>query len=483
MSSISRSDPLCPLQLAANTAPHALALMAADRTFTYAECHQQVNRLVTVLRQHDLQQGEAAALLADSTPESVLLLLACIRRGILAFPLNPRFPNDFICERSQALRCKKIICSDNYRAAFKQAEHSILSLESMHSTTAITSEQANNIPQHRPATMVLTSGSAATPKAAVHSLENHLANAARSNQNLPLQQGDRWLMSLPLYHVAGLGVLFRCLLAQATIVFPAPEENLQESILRTCPTHLSLVATQLYRLSQDKTVLPALQACKAILLGGGPIPKTLLRQAHTAKLPIYTTYGLTEAATQVSTTRPGDTLEHLLSSGLPLFPENFRIGTNDEIQIRGENLFLGYQEGSGITRPETPDGWFATRDRGMLDTEGYLHVLGRLDNMFIAGGENIQPESIEDELESLPTIRRAIIVPVPHPEFGNSPAAFILWNNEAQPLEVLVSALQSQIPPYALPRHLFPWPEEITIEQSKIPRHSLKDLALRLLAS
>ena len=481
MPSMSTEYPLCPLQQAAETAPHALVFRVTDKPIPYAECNHLVNQCATVLKQQGLREGEAVALLADSTPASVMLLLACIRSGILAFPLNPRFPQDFIHERMQALSCKNLVRSEKYYDRASYEDFNTFSLESLVVPSAEVTGQSIVIPPHRPATMVLTSGSAAAPKAAVHSLENHLANAARSNRNLPLQQGDRWLMSLPLHHVAGLGVLFRCLLAQATIAFPAPGEGLKESILRTKPTHLSLVATQLYRLLHDETTLPALQACTAILLGGGPVPEKLLQQAYAAKLPIYTTYGLTEAATQISTTCPGDSLEHLLSSGKPLFPKDFRITADSEIQIRGESLFLGYREGDTLTRPESPDGWFATRDRGSLDTDGYLHIQGRLDNMFIAGGENIQPESIEAVLESLPQVQRAIVVPVPHPEFGNSPAAFILWEDEAVSLETLIDALRNQLPSYALPRHLFPWLEAIDKDRIKVPRHRLKAHALSLL--
>ena len=158
-------------------------------------------------------------------------------------------------------------------------------------------------------------------------------------------------------------------------------------------------------------------------------------------------------------------------------------GTVDgEIQFRGDSLFLGYREGEEITRPETSDGWFATRDKGFLDGDGYLHVNGRMDNMFIAGGENVQPESIEAILETFPSIQRAIVVPVAHVEFGASPAAFILWDQAALPLGTLKEQLKDLLPSHALPQHIFPWPEDIDKDRIKVSRRDFEKRAKQFLA-
>ncbi|MDD9982578.1 MAG: AMP-binding protein [Gammaproteobacteria bacterium] len=87
------------------------------------------------------------------------------------------------------------------------------------------------IPLDRPATIVFTSGSTGVPRAVLHTCGNHYYNALGSNTNLPLTTGDRWLLNLPLHHVAGLGILFRCLLTGAAVVLPGKQRHARPEML------------------------------------------------------------------------------------------------------------------------------------------------------------------------------------------------------------------------------------------------------------
>ena len=163
------------------------------------------------------------------------------------------------------------------------------------------SNHINQIDLDRIATIIFTSGSTHEPKAAVHSYGNHHYNAVASNKNIPLAPADRWLLSLPLYHVGGLGILFRSFMAGAAVVIPRNRKNLVEDIKRYDVTCVSLVSTQLNRMLNDHGNVQTLAKMKAILLGGGPIPSRLYREARKNKLPVYATYGLTESSSQVAT--------------------------------------------------------------------------------------------------------------------------------------------------------------------------------------
>jgi O-succinylbenzoate-CoA ligase len=311
----------------------------------------------------------------------------------------------------------------------------------------------------QPATIIFTSGSSGVPKAALHTLGNHIHNARASNRNIPIGPGDRWLLSLPLFHVAGLGVLFRCLLGEGTVAVPDPDEDLLTALRRYEVTHVSLVATQLQRLLAEEGGPETLKGLKAILLGGSAVPATLVRQAHDLGLKIATTYGLTETASQMTTTRPGDTLEALLTSGRPLTPGTIRTATDGAIQVRGETLFAGYVEGDRLDRPVSTEGWFDTGDLGAFDDEGCLHVQGRKDNLFISGGENIQPEEVEEALCRLPGVAQAIVVPVEDAEFGHRPVAFLRFESEEGMAGADVNAELAEIlSAYKIPVAYHPWP-------------------------
>jgi len=310
----------------------------------------------------------------------------------------------------------------------------------------------------------------------VLSLRNHLENARISNTNIPLAPGDTWLLSLPMHHVAGFGVLFRCLVAGATIALPASGTPLPSAIERYGATHVSLVARQLVQLLDTGARLETL---KAILLGGSAIPAPLIDRALTAGLPIHTSYGMTETASQIAATPPGASRAQLASSGRPLMNGTISIGEGGRIQVNGPARFLGYAVGDAISCPFDDAGWFTTSDCGYFDNDGFLHITGRADNVFIAGGENIQPEEIERALCALPGITQAIVVPVAHPEFGTTPVAFVACSGPLDAAEIS-DALLRILPRFKVPRHYYPWPDEHAEVGLKVSRAALARRAASL---
>jgi len=334
------------------------------------------------------------------------------------------------------------------------------------------------------ATVVFTSGSMGTPRAAVHSFRNLAAGADASNTAIPLGPGDRWLLSLPLYHVGGIGVLMRCARSGATMAIPDPKESLQESLDRYAPTHVSLVATQLYRILRDDKSAAALARCKAVVMGGGPTPESLVREAVGRGIKLVMSYGMTETAAMICCTRPGDPVERLLSSGRPLVEGTVSISADGEILVRGDQLFLGYLQPDGsVSRPLTEDGWFRTGDLGHFDEAGYLHVTGRRDNMFISGGENIQPEEIEAALRAIAGVEEAIVVPAESAEWGKRPVAFVRMEEErALDAAAIETALRAALPGYKVPRTIHAWPVDLVQAGIKPARRDFERKAKELAA-
>ncbi|MDX1531445.1 MAG: o-succinylbenzoate--CoA ligase, partial [Rhodothermales bacterium] len=310
----------------------------------------------------------------------------------------------------------------------------------------------------QPATLVFTSGSTSAPKAALHTAGNHVFSARGSNANLPLGPGDRWLLSLPLYHVGGLAIGFRCFEAGAAVVLPLPGRSVGETITAYAVTHGSLVPTQLRRLLDEDRALPSL---RGLLLGGAAAPAGLVEAAHARGLPVHTTYGSTEMASQVTTTPPGADLAALRTSGRLRPHRELRIAADGEILVRGATLFAGYVEGEGVRRPLDGAGWFHTGDLGRLDGEGFLHVLGRKDNLFVSGGENVQPEEVERALTGIDGVAQAVVVPVADAEWGARPVAFVRPAKGAalEPAR-LRAALAEHLPRFKIPDAFYPWPED-----------------------
>ena len=465
---------LCPLRAAALASPQAPAVVGASGRISYAELDGRVSATARRLVEVGLAGGERVALYLSKDWRYVVLLLALIRAGSVACPLSTRVPPGGVAAPLERAACSALISDDE--EVLEAAEGlRVLVPETVLGASIAPSAGPPEMPLDRPATVVFTSGSTGGPKGALHTFGNHYHSALGSNANIALAPGDRWLHSLPLYHVGGLSILFRCLLAGAAIVLPGPEAQLGDAIAASGATHLSLVPTQLLRLLREEADLGGL---KAVLLGGGPIPARLVDGALARGLPVHTSYGLTEMASQVTTTPPGASPGELLTAGRALPHREVSVSGEGEILVRGETLFAGYVGGEGVRLPLDAGGWFRTGDLGELDADGYLRVLGRADNLFVSGGENVQPEEIEEALCRLEGVDEAVVVPVPDGEFGARPAAFVRSTGGAPGPEALSRSLGLSLPRFKIPVAFYPWPEDAG--GMKPDRTAFGELARRL---
>ncbi len=304
-----------------------------------------------------------------------------------------------------------------------------------------------------PATIILSSGSTGVPKAIMHSMAAHVASAEGAAKNMPLLPGDRWLWSLPLFHVSGLSILIRCAVAGATVVGMSTDEQLSAELLAEKQiTHLSVVNTQLRRLLQADA-FPSTHL-KAVLVGGSSVDEAIVRQARERGVAVHTTYGLTEMASQVTTsTADGDPAK----SGVVLEGRELMVAPDDEIYVRGKALCEGYFV-DGDTQPVVDEqGWFHTGDLGQLDEQQQLTVIGRVDNLFVSGGENIYPENIERAMLKAFDVQQIIVVPRADATFGARPVAFVDGSLPANWESTLREALQG----YEIPIEILAWPSDV----------------------
>src|SRR5690606_31876585 len=200
--------------------------------------------------------------------------------------------------------------------------------------------------------IVFTSGTTGQPKGAMLTYGNHFWSAMASAYRIGVLPGDRWLSILPLYHVGGLAVLFRsCLYGTAAVLQEGFEvEAVNRSLDEEAITLASLVPTMLYRLLPARSSWP--DTLRLVLLGGAAASPELVAQAAAAGVPVATTYGLTEASSQVATMLPEEVRRKPGSAGRPLLFNQVRIvddsgaplpaGEVGEIAVRGPAVMAGY---------------------------------------------------------------------------------------------------------------------------------------------
>jgi len=421
-------------------------LRMAGKTLSFLECDKKAQEIAGRLRHRGVRAGEIVAIAAPNTPELTMLLLGLLKAGMIAAPLNYRFPEHLLSKTIKKLQPNLIVTSGTITLPGSISIAELLDPPSHvqeRCTTLKESRDSNEI--HRPVTLIHTSASSGVAKAALHSFANHWYSALGSNENIAFGAGDCWLLSLPLYHIGGYSLLFRSLISGGALALGEPNEALGQSLQNFPLTHLSLVPTQLYRLLTDTKSTALLRKLKAVLLGGSAAPKSLIECTLRQHLPLYLSYGSTEMASQIATTpAPITTIDQ--KSG-KLLPYRELIVANDgELLVKGPCLFQGYLQG-GIIQPQTDkEGWFHTSDIGTLSAKGEVTILGRKDNMFISGGENIHPEEIERALMMIDGILDALVVPVPDQEYGQRPVAFIQSIEAEKPDEqTIIGAIQTMV--------------------------------------
>lgn len=444
---------VCPVHDHARRRPEAPALLVGREPVSYAVLDRRVRRAGAVLHALGVGERDRVAFVLPNGPEAVILLLALLRLGAVACPLSTRLPERQWVERARGVGSRWLITDRpvNEAAGLQVVDAADLA----RGRDAGPAGEALSLAAW--ATVVHTSGSTGTPRAAVHALGRHVHNARGVVEHLDLRPGDRWLLSLPMYHVGGLAIVFRALGAGATVVIPDSGEPMGEVLRHHDVTHVSMVATQLYRLLADG-VRPG--RLRAILLGGGPVAPSLRRRAEKQALPVVYSYGLTEMASLVTATPLPCPVHHRDSSGKVLPGRELSVTPSGAIRVRGATLFEGYLTPEGLHRPLDEAGWFPTGDMGRVDPSGYLYVLGRQDHMFVSGGENVHPEAIEAALCAVPGVRRALVVPVPDPEFGARPVAFIDGEGAERDRSYWLERLREHLPRFMVPVAFYAWPEE-----------------------
>ncbi|WP_429110003.1 AMP-binding protein [Aeromonas media] len=435
----------CPVRHWAQTAPERTAIHG-DTSLSYQQLDARLNGLCDQLELAGLKAGDRLAAVVRGALEDVLLAWACVRSGLVFCPLNPAFP----LPRQAELAAQLDACA--FWSAGETPVGSGLPLR-LDFTRELPAEGDYPLVPDQQSNMILTSGSSGSPKAVVHRLANHLASARGSASLIPLDGDCGWLLSLPLFHVGGYAILFRVFLAGASLVLDDRTQPLKERLEHQPITHLSLVPTQLWRLLAQGFD-PARTRLRELLLGGAAIPEPLVNQLKTLGFTPKSSYGLSEMASQVCTGQPAGA--GVVGRPLPGREVCIRQG---EICVRGDTLFAGYFQAGALVLPLDEEGWFHTRDKGHFTQDGELVVEGRLDNLFISGGENIQPEIIEQRLVDHGAVAQALVVPIPSAQWGQRPAAFIDWHGEPVPHAELAVWIRATLPGFMVPDRWLPWPD------------------------
>ncbi|MFZ7108514.1 o-succinylbenzoate--CoA ligase [Avibacterium avium] len=442
--------------------------------FSWRQLSEKINAVACAFSQQGVKAGDGIALCGKNSFALLLAYLAGIQLGARVLGINPAFPAEKItqlCENAAV----PFYYDPKGEKTLQNCTALLISSDLPHFFSALKEQAMVDYDPNRPATMTLTSGSTGHPKAVVHTVQGHLDNAQGVCELMAFGAENAWLLSLPLYHVSGQGIVWRWLYAGARLHLPNEDFYTEAASV----SHLSLVPTQLQRFIAYLQQRPeqTIQT-QHILLGGSHIPLALTQQAAQYQLTCYSGYGMTEMASTVCAKKS----DQYTGVGLPLKGRELEL-IDGEICLRGAGLGLGYWQQGKILPLVQQDGWLHTKDLGEWQN-GELRILGRLDNMFISGGENIQPEEIERIMLNYPEIKQVVILPVNDSEFGQRPAAMVEFANgfSESAVENLRTWLAIRLEKFKQPLHYFPL-DVAQCQQGniKISRHGLKQMLKQLM--
>jgi len=347
------------------------------------------------------------------------------------------------------------------------------------------------------AVLLFTSGTTGEPKAAVLRHANLAAYVISTVEFMGAEEGEAALVSVPPYHIAGVSAVLTGVYGGRRIVHleAFTPEAWVETAAREAITHAMLVPTMLGRvLDVLEATGERLPALRALSYGGGRMPLAVIQRALRLlpQVDFVNAYGLTETSSTISVLGPDDHRRAIASDDaevrarlgsvgrpLPSVEVEIRAPTGEtlprcvtgEVYVRGEQV-SGEYLGRKLT---DADGWFATRDAGWLDADGYLFLDGRLDDVIVRGGENISPGEIEEVLRAHPAVADVAVVGAPDEQWGERVAAFVVTRGEAPSADDLAAWVKARLRSTKTPETWVFRAELPYNETGKLLRRVLKD--------
>jgi long-chain acyl-CoA synthetase len=418
----------------------------SPREFTFAAIDAMANGVARALSKRGLGRGDRVALLSANRAEYLAAYYGVMRAGLVAVPVNFKFPRETIhfiirdadakfvfCDAPRAADCPQDIARVTFGAEFE----AFLDPGPFEAVTPGKDE---------PAMFLYTSGSTGTPKGVVLSHQSHIW-VVETRLALGLDR-HRYLIAAPLYHMNALALAKLACAAHATIVL-LPQFDARAYIAAIGQYHctwLTAVPPMIAMMLRERDLMARtdLSSVEFVRMGSAPVSAALMAALHTAlpRAAVTNAYGTTEAGPVVFGPHPRGLPQPELSVGYPHPKVALRLGDGENrdaeqgvLEMKCPAMMLGYHnrlapspasaegEDGG---PITQDGFYITGDVFRRDADGFHYFVGRTDDMFVSGGENIYPADVERMLERHPDIAQAAVVPIKDDIKGQKPVAFVI---------------------------------------------------------
>ena len=485
------------LSIANAICPERDCIVFEGRRWTYAQINERVNHLANAFAKWGIEKGDRIGMLHVNCSQYIETYFAVAKLGAIFVPLNFRAKADELSYMIANAEAKSLFVGSRYLDVVNTMLPQLPTLKQCISIdsksvgkmyyedllgSASSDEFIGEIGDEDITILMYTAGTTGRPKGVPlrHNafVSYVLDNVEPANPDIE----ERNLLTVPLYHVAGVQAMLAAIYGGRTLVLMRQFEVKEwlETIQREKATRAMLVPTMLKRVIDDPDFSQCdLSSLKVVTYGAAPMPFEVINKAIQVMpwVRFINAFGQTETASTITTLGPEDhiiegteeerekKLKRLTSSiGRPLPDVEVKIVDEEgkavpplgvgEILARGPRMMTGYwRDEQKTSKVITPDGWLRTGDMGWMDEDGYIYLAGRADDMIIRGGENISPEEVEDVLHSHPKVEEAAVIGVPDPEWGQEPrAVVVLKKGEVTTPEEIIEYCRSRLAGFKRPR-------------------------------
>lgn len=408
------------------------------REYSYEEIDEKSNAVARGLLRYGLKPNQRVAILSANRAEYLFSHFGIMRAGLVSVPINFKFPSaliNFVMEDADVdlVFCDSARAKDvpNYlpKVIFNSPDSN--GFDNFIDNGAFKPDSSRLDDQ---AMFLYTSGSTGKPKGVILSHRSHIwvAQTRLGENNF---SGHRFLIAAPLYHMNALALANLSIVAHATIVL-LPQFVARDYLLAIekyrC-TWLTAVPPMIAMMLQEKELIKKIDfsSVKSLRMGSAPVSSSLINSIMEVlpNIEVTNAFGTTEGGPVVFGAHPDGLKQPLLSVGYPHPAVELRLVDN-VLQIKSPGLMLGYHKAlvrsPQLKPPFTHDGFYITGDMFRVDSDGFYFFLGRVDDMFVSGGENIYPSEVERLLETHPMVQQAAVLPVDDDIKGQKPAAFVV---------------------------------------------------------
>lgn len=474
---------------------------ASGARWSYAELEDETGRIAACLRSLGLRRGDRVAAQVEKSPRALFLYLACLREGLVYLPLNPAYPEaelDFFLRDAEPalLVCRPTSQSGLEPLARRHRVAKLLNLDDAgEGSLADAADSLSPIEDTAacdaadPAALLYTSGTTGRPKGAVLSHRNLASNAEVLKRAWGFAPDDVLLHALPLFHTHGLFVACHCVLAAGAAMLLLPRFDADE-VLRLLPraTVFMGVPTFYVRLLQHSGLDAAATGnLRLFVSGSAPLLAQTFEAFHERTgHRILERYGMTECG--MVTSNPLEGARKVGTVGTPLAGVALRVvdgkgkalppGSTGAVEFRGPNVFSGYWKMPERRAEDfSADGFFRSGDLGVMDSDGYLTLVGREKDLIISGGLNVYPKEVETLLDRFEGVAESAVIGVPDDDLGERVTAMVVPSRSVGELHPpdIIADLKTMLAGYKVPKELHIVDELPRNAMGKVQKNLLRD--------